>query len=69
MADVIIPKGFNSIAKSELRYTTAEAYYNNERVQVFAVVDGQPVGPFNRGELEALMHVLNDVTWIKKGKW
>jgi len=69
MSDVLIPEGFDPIAKSELMHNTAEAYFNRDRVQVFAVVDNKPVGPFNRGELEALMHVLTDVTFLKKGKW
>jgi len=69
MTDIIIPRGYDPIAKSELLHTTGEAYYNRDVAKVFFVIENRAFGPFTRGELEAAMHVANDVSYLLKGRW
>ena len=62
-----IPKGYHWRAETQLRHTKAICYYNRETDKYYVVVDDElPVGPFNKLQIEAMIHVLYDATDIRK---
>ncbi len=66
MSKIILPEGYFRVACSELRNSTGEAFANKEGKVIFVVDGERSIGPINKAQMEALIHVLNDVSEMKR---